>query len=372
MSVSEHPPRLLLRADAGPRIGVGHVMRCWALAQAWQEIGGVAEFACAELPARLADRLRAEGCEVTSLAVAPGTPADGARLAAHIAASRPAVVVLDGYSFGTEMQGLVRRASRRLLVIDDDGRHGAYDADFLLNQNPHAREELYPARGTGMRLLLGPRYLLLRREFRESSTPSTRPATSPARVLVTMGGADPNDVTSRVCDALLAVPVGAWSPRAWSLGVVIGAAARTSAALQRLRETSDSTIEWIEQPERMSDVLRGADLVITAGGTTIYECAALEAPFVAISIAENQTPTLEYLAQRQACVHLAADEGAFSSLPRLVEELLADPRRRREMAHNAAAEIDPHGAARVVAALRDAEPDGPREASCSALQANSP
>lgn len=41
---------LFLRADANPRMGTGHLMRCLALAQAWKEAGGEACFltACTE------------------------------------------------------------------------------------------------------------------------------------------------------------------------------------------------------------------------------------------------------------------------------------------------------------------------------------
>ena len=39
---------LVIRADAGARIGIGHVMRSLALAQAWQDAGGDVTFVMAQ------------------------------------------------------------------------------------------------------------------------------------------------------------------------------------------------------------------------------------------------------------------------------------------------------------------------------------
>src|SRR5262249_40544839 len=151
---------------------------------------------------------------------------------------------------------------------DDHGHAEHYSADLVLNQNLHAAEELYRSREPTTRLLLGTRYVLLRREFRPWGG-WQRPIPEVARkVLITLGGADPDNVTLRVISAFnqlhfeglqAVVLVGSSNPHLDELIT----AARTSPVVIRLESNVN------DMAERMA----WADAAITASGTTAWERA---------------------------------------------------------------------------------------------------
>src|SRR5689334_19305974 len=107
----ERPPRrLLIRADASASIGMGHVMRCAALAQAWRESRGEATLAAARLPDGLKTRLEAEGLPVRLLDAEPGGDVDSRSTAELAREFGAAWTVIDGYVFGDEYQKMLKAA----------------------------------------------------------------------------------------------------------------------------------------------------------------------------------------------------------------------------------------------------------------------
>src|ERR1051326_8299174 len=195
------PQALLVRADAGERMGTGHVMRCLALAQAWHDSGGNTTFLAAGHLTTLSARLNQAG-KVERLDAEAGSDADALETCSRARRLGKSWIVLDGYHFSGGFQRRIKEDGLRLLALDDYGHAEHYWADLVLNQNLYARAETYRNREPHTELLLGTEFALLRHEFSKWRGWRRVVPECASKILVTLGGSDPDNVTLRVIQAL--------------------------------------------------------------------------------------------------------------------------------------------------------------------------
>jgi len=334
--------RLLIRTDAGPTIGAGHVMRGLALAQQWRLNGGRVTFACSELPAVFGDRLRSEGCEVVIIDSEAGSPNDAAATL-KVAQDLDAVVVADGYRFSVEYQRAVYGKARALLVLDDYGQIGRYSADMILDQNLGTSEDIYADRPPNCRLLLGPEYVMLRREFLDAV--QNRNEVSPAvrNVLVTTGGADVGGLAIKILDILEEIP------ESLDITVVVGGASLGTGPIEVLARSSHHRIRLIENATNMAQLMTETDLAVSTAGSTVWELAYLGVPAVLGVVAENQRLGAAALQKSGAAVAFnGAATFAAEEFRQALDLVYADQSGRSAMTEAAQRIVDGMGAARVV------------------------
>ena len=339
-------PTLLLRADAGPQIGMGHVMRCLALAEPWLQAGSAVSLLTTAPSPALRTRTESLGVSVRELSTMPGGSTDAAETNALAQSLRAAWLVLDGYHFDAAYQRAVKAAGIRLLVFDDTAHAAHYSADFILNQNLGATAALYPHREATTHLLLGPRFVQLRGEFLKcsrrgeeadgacSGNPPPHVGGYP-RVMVTLGGSDPDNITAQVLSALRTIPNLA-------ADIILGPANPHAAGLQSLLTLHPSPFTLHLAPPNLPALMSRADSAICAGGTTAWELSFLGVPMLVLVLAENQRTNAERLAQTGAAIHTS-----ISKLADNLRSLLADAPRRAEMSRRARALVDGLGTFRV-------------------------
>jgi len=331
---------LIIRADASVAIATGHVMRCLALAQAWQDAGGNVVFAIAESTPAIETLLRSEGMEIVHLEVSPNSVQDAQDVSALACGRQATWIVVDGYRFDSDYQRNLKNAGLKLLFMDDLGQCEHYFADLVLNQNVHANEFMYADRKAHTRLLLGPRFAMLRRDFRRWRKWDRDIAPKGRKVLVTMGGSDPDNVTALVLEALRAVEIDGLEVIA-----VLGGSNPHTDFLTTLVNQSPP-IRFLRDATNMPELMAWADVAVSAAGSTCGEMCLLGLPAILLDLAENQTPVAQELGRRRAAIHLGSSkEVTAAEIAAKVQSLLLSTEHRVSLSQASRVLVDGDGAA---------------------------
>jgi len=338
---------LLIRADASIAIGTGHAMRCLALAQSWQDAGGRVAFAMAEVTAAIRERLTAESCEVLTVSSAAGMNADAAQTIALAREQQAEWIVVDGYNFAAEYQGWLKEAGCKLLLLDDYGQERHYCADLVLNQNVSASETLYANLDPSTRLLLGPHYCLLRREFASWQDWKREVPAAAHRILVTMGGSDPENITARVVEALASRTLPALEAV-----VVIGGSNPHPELQGRLEDDPEKRIRFRRDVTDMAELMAWADVAVASAGTTCWELCLLGLPSLLVDVAENQTEIARGLDRRGCAIHVGDRTISAETIADQLKRLMESQAVRQSLARRARELVDGRGALRVISAVR--------------------
>ena len=348
-------PNIAVRVDASPGLGVGHLMRCLTLADELRGRGARARFLSGPLSPGHRGLVESRGHELVCLtADAVATErADALACASALAGTAWDWVVVDCYALGAPWETAMRAHAARVLAIDDLANRD-HDCDALLDQNylPDA-EARYRARvPAGSDLLVGPRFALLRPEYRQYRGSLGARRREVRRLLVFFGGTDPHGMTELALEALS-------SPRLRELAVDVvyaGDASRRGRIEAQAALRPGTTVHG--QRPHLADLMAGADLSLGGGGATSWERLCLGLRALVIIQADNQREVAAWL---DACglARLLGDAASVSA-GHIHDALL------EEMAHGtahpaieAAMQLcDGLGAPRVAEAMIAALPGG--------------
>ncbi len=390
---------ILIRADGNARIGMGHLMRCMTVAEELAMLQGSREgicFVCADEAS--GEFVRENGFRSYVLGTDYRDMESELPQWKEVWALSPhkrAKVLVDSY-YVTDLYLEALGRTGYTVLMDDYGTH-CYPVDCVINYNAPADLEAYRKLygKTGSRLLIGSSYTPLRRQFRMAAegnreegpesmghnsgagaTPSVQPSgmegNKPERavqpsmepswtkgsqpegagqesvreVLITTGGGDSGNIAGKILDRiyndnfLLHVVTGRFHPN-----------------FRELQETEKKhgNIQLHHDVKDMAGLMARCQIALTAGGTTIYELAALGVPFICFSYAENQEALVAYIGEKE----IADSAGNWHKEPEptldrigiLFEKLAEDPGRRAYYRRREKGMVDGEGAVRLAREL---------------------
>ncbi|AQG80739.1 UDP-2,4-diacetamido-2,4,6-trideoxy-beta-L-altropyranose hydrolase [Spirosoma montaniterrae] len=272
--------KVLFRADGDAQIGLGHVMRCLALAEMLGDDYN-RRFAIVQPAPEVVRLIEEEGVAVLPLA---SNQVD--EFASMLEPDM--VVVLDGYAFDQSYQQTVRAGARALVYIDDLVT-GHQVADVVVNHAGGLTEYEYQSESY-TQFCIGPHYALLRPPFFAPITPT--PKEGP--VFVSLGGADPSNTTVRVLEGLLAA--FRLLNQIWRVHVVVGPLQQNRPAIDALKNNVRHLhiLEKLNAGQMVAELTK-CQLAITACSTIAYEVCAVNRPLIAIQTADNQSRLAVFL-----------------------------------------------------------------------------
>ena len=334
-------PLVVFRADGGPSIGGGHVMRCLALASAFA--AGRYRVAFASTAETFKSIAPLANSNFEKLHVT-GTPEEEARHIADKWASESPLLIVDHYGRDASFERSCRSFAKRIVVIDDLADR-SHDADVLFDSGADSAtryKNLIPA---ACRVFTGPSYAIVHPDFllaRKAALPR-RDGRSVTRILVTFGQIDAGNATALALDAIEACDFGG------AVDVVLGQSAPHLAAIRR---RAKHKINLHVNASNMPALIATSDLSIGAGGVTAFERCCLGLPSIAVEIACNQHGLIALLAANGSAVAAGAQDALTKEqLAAELSELLKDNKRRKAMSDAAAALVDGRGVDRMMAAI---------------------
>ena len=286
-SIIPVPQKILIRCDAAPEIGFGHVVRCLALADELRNSHGCqVDFAMLQGPQGVA-QVQDQGYAVFQPSQGIENLDEGAWLQDLITGKHHQVLVLDVRTdLANEAVQSIRESGVVIVTIDDPSDRRLH-ADLAFYP-PVPQVERMDWTGFTGKYFIGWDWVLLRPQFAEAaqqanirgerSKSASQSNERKLTILVTMGGSDPEGLTIIAIDAIEQIAGN------FHVVLIIGRGFMHQAALKKRLAVAERNYEIHHNVINIAQLMLDSDLAISTFGVTAYELASVKTPSIQISL----------------------------------------------------------------------------------------
>jgi len=329
-------------ADANLKIGTGHIMRTYILAQKLSKLNIEVTFLLANTSEKIKNWLTKQ--DQTFEEIKPQVRNNAQELIPFLTAIKKGkqLLLLDSDEpafYKTNFQKTLRQFGIGIAMITL--RNYPFNLDILHNQNPLSLKEQYEINSEAKKLL-GLNFLIVKNEYislYEKSKTKNNPSVK--TLLLTFGGADSKRLTVRVIKVLNNLP----KHNKFKINVIVGALNQDYELINSLTEnTHHDYVVYYNTPE-MPKLMFESDLSINSGGLTVWELAICNTINFLIPTSDREIMTSEYLKAE----NLIFQEGDYNqitdqSISKTVLTIVEHKKKADEMCRNFHKLVNPGGA----------------------------
>jgi spore coat polysaccharide biosynthesis predicted glycosyltransferase SpsG len=313
-------------ANAGPDVGLGHLVRCLALVRQLREQDVTVDLWTP--PSGTSNEF------FDKYDIAPSL-CPHSDLTSQVQQEDPQVVVIDSYELTSTDVEIVNDLTTTVVIDELGDRY--LPVDMVVNNNIYADQIGYPDADIVLR---GPSYSMLRSEFRDLTNLTFESGFEGLHLLLTIGGTDLRDSFGLILKTTTeAVPEGT------TVHAIVGPYFDDDIKTERVR--------YHRIPSNLPSLMSCCDFAVTGGGQTLYELAACGTPAVAVRLGDDQIRNIVRFEQEGFCIDAGwPNDAMFKTRLRDGISKMAQPEHRTSAAQIGQNLVDGEGAIRVADQIR--------------------
>lgn len=183
--------------------------------------------------------------------------------------------ILDSYLADNNYLKRIKEQGKLMLVDDNNDIYDSTIPDIIYNGNIHANDLGY-ANIDGQLRLLGSKYLVMKEEYWNRKEGAD---TNKEGILITTGGTDEYGIILGMLQAMSSLDV--------KTQVILGPGFKKKYIIE-IENIKKSSVELIYSPKSLKKYIYSSNIVITAGGSSVYEVLTQSSIPILFSIADNQ------------------------------------------------------------------------------------
>lgn len=269
--------RIIIRTLGGESIGYGHFFRCLSLSKAIINLCNEIEIIFL-VNEKLVNLLKKENlkyiisnCLEKDIDIISNFDID--------------LFIVDTYLGDDNYLKIIKKQSKIMLIDDNNDTYDSTLANILYNGNIHASKLNYPFINGHLRLL-GLKYLIMKEEYWYSEK---NDEVEKKGILITTGGSDEYEIALDIINAIKSLNIKA--------RVIIGPGYKME-YINKIECLKNENIELIYSPISLKEYIEKSKIVITAGGSTVYEVLSRNSIPIIFSFADNQQLLCEELSNK--------------------------------------------------------------------------
>ena len=334
---------IAVRVDGGPERGMGHLMRCLALTEEFSDEFDIVFITKKEKS--VIDTLKNTRYGHVNLPEDISYQNEVEKVKKILKDREPDIFIGDIYHIESShdidenyLKEIKKFVEETVLISPKESLVLPYD--IVINGNVFAEDLEYKTLSDDTIFLLGPKYALLRNEFKD--LPDIDVKEKVTNILVTMGGGDLLNLTPKAIKA-----VESLGKDDIHVDVIVGPAAHNRVDIENTITEVDTNVTLWSDPPKISELMLKADLAISAGGGTLYELAAVGTPAIVLLQADNQKRIADSMQEKGTAKVLGfGDQIKADEVKNSIRELIEDEKQRKIMSERGKKLFDGLGAVR--------------------------